>query len=91
MSSQELLQEWAWLIALVFSVGCVGLLIGLRRMQARHAQRRRIALARAGEEEPTEIQANFHRARRQFLILLVIVIVFLITLEVWNLYFLLER
>ncbi len=79
------------MIAIGLSVGCVGLLIGIRRMQARHAQRRSVALARAGEEEPTEIQSKFHRARRQFLILLAVVIVFFITLEIWNLYFLLER
>ncbi len=91
MSTAELLQEWAWLIAIGLSIGSVGLLLGIRRMQARHAQRRAIALARAGEEEPTEIQANFHSARRQFLILLVIVIVFFIVLEIWNLYFVLER
>jgi hypothetical protein len=90
MSSSELLQEWAWLIAIGLSVGLVGLLLFVRRIQAYHAQKRAVA-ARAGAEEPSEIQANFQRARRNFLILLVIVIVFFVILEIWNLYFVLER
>ncbi|NKB58272.1 MAG: hypothetical protein GKS00_18255 [Alphaproteobacteria bacterium] len=91
MASNEFVQEWAWLIAIGLSVGLVGLLLAIRRMQAYQAHKRAIAAARAGEAEPTEIRANFLRARRNFLILLGIVIVFFVTLEIWNLYFVLER
>jgi hypothetical protein len=91
MPSSEFLQEWAWLIAVALSFGFVGLLIGLRRLQAYQAHKRAMAAAKAGEEGPSDAHANFLRARRNFLILLAIVIVFLVTLEVWNLYFYLER
>lgn len=90
MSTSELLQDWAWLIALALSFGFVGLSIGIRRMQARQA-RKRAAAAEAGEETPSDTYANFLRARRNFLLLLAIVIVFLVVLELWNLYFYLAR
>jgi type VI protein secretion system component VasK len=90
MSSADFAREWAWLIAIGLSVGLVGLLLAIRRMQAHHARKRALAVA-AGDEAATDTHAGFLRARRNFLILLVIVIVFFVTVEVWNLYYLLER
>ncbi len=91
MRSSEFLQEWAWLIAVALSFGFVGLLIGIRRLQAYHAYKRAIAAANDSGETPSDVHAKFLRARRNFLILLAIVAAFFVTLKVWNLYFYLER
>lgn len=88
MPSTEFLQEWAWLIAVGLSFGFVGLLMGIRQLQARQARNR---AAGPEEDAPGETHTNFLRARRNFLILVVIFVTFLIVLEVWNLHFYLER
>ena len=88
MPSSEFLQEWAWLIAVALSFGFVGLLIGLRRLQAHQAQKR---AAVGGSESASDIRANFLRARRNFFLLVAVFVVMLIAIELWNLYFYLER
>ena len=87
MPSSDFLQEWAWLIAIALSFGLVGLLIGLRRLQAYQAHKR--AAAEAGDS--SDAHANFLRARRNFFILITVFVVLLLVIEVWNLYFYLER
>jgi hypothetical protein len=39
----------------------------------------------------SETCANFQRARRNFLILIVVVVIGFLAIEIWNLYFYLER
>lgn len=87
MPSSEFIQEWAWLLAVVMSFGFVGLLLGLRRLQARQAQKR----AAAEAEGSSDAHANFMRARRNFWILIAVFVVMLLAIEIWNLYFYLER
>jgi len=87
MPSSEFIQEWAWLIAIALSFGLVGLLFGLRRLQAYQAHKRALAEA----EDSSDAHANFLRARRNFLLLIAVFVVLLLAIEVWNLYFYLER
>lgn len=87
MPASEFLQEWAWLIAIALSFGFVGLLLGLRRLQAYHARKR----AAADADDSSDAHANFLRARRNFWILIAVFVTLLLAIEVWNLYFYLER
>lgn len=87
MPSSDFIQEWAWLIAVLMSFGFVGLLLGLRRLQARQAQKR----AAVEADNSSDTHANFLRARRNFWILVVVFVVMLLAIEIWNLYFYLER
>lgn len=87
MAHSEVLQEWAWLIAVALAFGFVGLLLGIKRLQAYQARKR----AAPDEGDVSETYANFQRARRNFFVLIVVFVVGLVAIEIWNLYFYLER
>lgn len=85
MSTSELLQDWAWLIAVGLSAGFVLLLVMIKRIQARNAYRR--AVAEAGEEQSSDSHFEFMQARRNFFLLIVVVVIFLGILTFLNLYY----
>jgi hypothetical protein len=87
MSTAELLQDWAWLIAVGLSAGFVLLLVTIKRIQARNAYKRAVAAAAAGEESSSDYYTEFMQARRNFFLLVVVVVVFLGILTFLNLYY----
>ena len=89
MASSQFLQDWAWLIAVALSFAFVGLLLVIKHLQAYQARKRALASREDGDVSAT--YANFQRARRNFLILSVVVVVGFLAIEIWNLYFYLER
>lgn len=87
MSTAEILQDWAWLIAVGLSAGFVFLLVTIKRIQARNAYKRALAAAEAGEEPSSDYHFEFMQARRNFFLLVVVVVVFLGILTFLNLYY----
>ena len=87
MSNSEFLQDWAWLIAVGLSAGFVFLLVKIKRFQARNAYKRALAEAEAGEEPSSNYHFEFMQARRNFFLLIFVVVVFLSILTFLNLYY----